>query len=272
MAGFLYFLPGAASANARILQTAGLADVLTGATLDTRGVSGSGPSGSQGIMLAPKLGGSFFGPPPPSLGTMPKIGYFRETQEWQEAPGGKYWLGRETAEPVLPADLARNEMIGGHLVKLADEKQWLIPVARAFPHGIVLPQALRLGPDGELVGDTLPKYIGFSKRAERLWDVWNAAMKELEAGKTPEPQLDVQEQWDITAEALAINYRINAMGMSMLGLINIGTPVLWKILQAIIDVPTILAEAAAMADDGEKKKDEPVAPPEGSPTSSGPEA
>ena len=267
MAGFLYFLPGAASANAEVLAKAGIAEVLAGGAPETRGVTGGGTGGGSGIIIAPKPSHDRLAPGQ-RTGTAPRTGYFKDKQEWQEAPGGKYWLGRETAEPVLPADLARPEMLGGHLVNLAADNQWLIPVARAFPHGIVLPQTLRLGPAGELVGETLPKYIAFSKRAERLWDVMNAESKAIAAGEDPKPDMEVQEQWDIAAEALAINYRIDAVGMSMLGLISIGTPVLWAILQAIIDVPTIMAEAAALAAD-EKKKNAPVSPPDASSTSSG---
>ena len=248
MAGFLYFLPGATGAGPDAIEAAGLTDVLSGASHPTRGVTGAGPSGGPGIITVPH---------PTGTGAAPQIGFYSDKQEWQEAPGGKYWIGREIAEPVTPADLARPEMIGGHLVELGDGNKWLIPVARAFPHGIVLPQTLRLGPDGELVGETLPKYAAFSTRAEMIWDEWKAQMAALEAGEDREPGITVTQQWEFAVDAIAINYRINAVGASMLGIIN--TAVLPTVLQAVIDVPTLVQAAAEMAEAEAKKNDTPDA-------------
>ena len=258
MAGFLYFLPGRVALEPgddalRETET-GLAAVFGEASFDVAQVTGAGPDGnSPGIVVALH--------PAAEDGVKPRCGYFADAQEWRECPrlpAGGYWLAFERGNPPGPADLARREQIAGHLVRLADGHDWLVPAARVFPRGTALPESLILGPDGELVREILPRYAAFGGRVEALWaqleKCLETDMGALNRFRFAESEVEL---WLLAAEALTLNYRLGTQEVSALKLLSTGT--LEKVIQALVDWPTFEAALKAYAKgEGKKKQSSPA--------------
>lgn len=229
MAGLLYYLPNKAFAGPESIRVAGLADRFPTRSVDQVATE-SGPDGGPGVV--------FTHTPESPAGRQPPIGYYPDQQTWQAA--GAYWIGRDNIEPVRPEDLQRRERVAGHAVILEDGQAWLVPVARAFPQGTRLPEALILGPAGELVREILPRYAQLWNRAERFWEFWLAANSQED---TP----NAMEERDcllLACEALAVNYRIGPDEASFLRLFT--TANLRTTLQALVDVPALLTVAAEL--------------------------
>jgi len=149
-------------------------------------------------------------------------------------------------------------MIGGHEVELEDKHKWLVPCARVFSRGSLLPEALVLGPDGEIVREALPKFAELSNKAERVWK-WFAKTHNI-SEEDVEPLTDV-EGYEIVTTALGTNYRIGKKEISVLKIITTHNGV--HVLQALIDVPTLI-ELSDGVSDVSKKKDLIVGPDTGS--------
>jgi len=231
MSGLLYFLPGRRAATATAIAAAGLSDVVEHFA---QREALTGPGGESGLVIAPAC----------PDGKAAQCGYFPASQHWVAATCGRYWIGRETDNPPLPEDLQRPEMVAGHLVALEDGNEWLIPVARHFAQGTALPQALLLGPDGQLVAEALPRFAKLSSHAERAFDDFcRAAGSPNDAEGEP---LTIAEIWAIAIEALALNYRISAEEVSFLHLLT--TQNTLRIAEALIDWPTAEAAIAANAE------------------------
>jgi hypothetical protein len=171
-----------------------------------------------------------------------RTGYYPDDQVWDEVAIDKadsYWLGID-GDTLAPADLERDELIAGHLVTLEDGHDWLIPVARCFPAGTNLPEALILGPGGELVSEILPRFAKFAGDAERVYEA-------LGDGE----DMSLTDGWDIAVRALSLNYHLDRHEVSFLKLLT--TTNMTMILRAIIDYPTI--EVAIERHKKDKKKE-----------------
>jgi len=219
---FCYFLPNIKRVERAELAEFGLLDRLD-ANCHQRQAA-TGPTGSAGLVVSMSSA----------------LGYYRDRQKWVPSQCGKYWIGYE--QPLTASDLARVEQLDGHSVRLEDGSDWLIPVARSFVNGCVLPQSLALGPDGSVVTEVLPRYVAFSKRAESIWENFIADCKTQsgEPVETVEPSesFTVADYFNIAVEALALNYRVGPQEVSLLRLLT--TANVLRIAQAIIDVPTLL--------------------------------
>lgn len=218
MAAFLYFLPGRRDVSRDSVESAGITavdDLSSVSFCETE----RGPDGGAGIIFAvePKTEG----------GKLPKVGYYPKTQQWQSFNKGKYWIGYVQALPPFPADLRKTEVIDGHHAMLDDGNDWLIPIARVFGTGSALPQSLILGPDGELVTESMPAFSKLSKQAERVFSAW------LDDGE----DLTLQECWNIAVIALQQNYRLSGPEISLLKLLN--TNNVQTVIGHLIDMPTI---------------------------------
>ncbi|HOX08995.1 MAG TPA: hypothetical protein PK280_21545 [Planctomycetota bacterium] len=248
MAGLLYYVPGQPGVLASDLDRLGLRAALgPAAPPPPFGEVRRGPDGARGCVLAPK--------PEVPGGRSPEIRYAPDAQLWRPAPGGAYWVGRELAEPVLPEDLMRAQSIGGHWVRLEGGQDWLVPVARTFDAGSVLPHALVLGPEGQVVREPLERYAAISAKAERVW-AWAAAQHRLpvQAAEPPESLSDA-EGLTVAAAALGLNYRLALPEISLLRLVTDENAV--KVLEAFVDFPSLLARA--MEYDAASKKNGPGA-------------
>lgn len=157
---------------------------------------------------------------------------YLDTQTWVNCGGG-FWLGWEGAAPG-PEDLARKEKVGGHTVRLADGRDWMVPLARVFPEGTLLPRVYTFGPNGEEVQDVMPRYVGLSRKAEALFERYSS-------GEGWEFSED--EGFALAAEALGVNYRITAYEARALGLFT--TQNVRAVLHALYDGPTVEARIEA---------------------------
>ena len=137
MAGLLYYVPGKQHGlKPDDLKALGLEDLFPPGTMVSRQVTGNGPDGSSGMILAD---GSTFSAAEESL-----IGYYPEArphptgiwQRWMPMANhkAKPWIGFFPDSMPRPIDLQRPAglMLPGHKVFLADGQEWIIPVARAL--------------------------------------------------------------------------------------------------------------------------------------------
>lgn len=237
MAGLLYFLPSETDTKEA------LGGIAKGCQVES-GRANSGPGGSPGAVV-------FLSFPTSPREGRPLVGYYPKKQTWHSAGSPGVFVGYETDNPPNPEDLARPEMIDGHFVRLADGKDWLVPTARIFPQGSRLPKALILGPGGELISESLPRYASISRQADRVWAEFERSIDGNDPAESEKP-LTVQDQFDIAIEALSINYRLSKWEASALRLLTTDNVV--KIIQALIDVPTLI-EVAKAHTEALKKKD-----------------
>jgi len=185
-----------------------------------------GPGGHSGVIYTNGTG---------------KTGYYPNEQTWvavadADSENNSYWLGVD-GDPVTPADLERDELIDGHHVILEDGNDWLIPTLRCVPSGSNLPEALILGPNGELVRKQLPRFASYYKDAEQIYAVYIDGEEIL-----------WQDAWDIAVKVLSLNYHLGRHEVSLLVLIT--DTILHDILKAVIDYPAMIA-----AVDAAKKKE-----------------
>jgi len=185
-----------------------------------------------------------------------RVKYRPGEQEWQliEAarPGEPgilptYWLGTINGEEPTPEDLARKKTLPGHLVELGNGRTWLCPVARG-----------QAAEDGRLVWyHTLPRQIVLTAQSDRQWEqgpvvphyarlwalasqYWQARLGSATADAIAgeEVSFDFQEAAAAAVECLAANYRLTAVEVSRLALLDTEAP--RKILDALIDWPTLV--------------------------------
>ena len=219
MGGFIYAIPKITSINEKILADTGLDKVLKEVVYFTR--EGLIPQGQQGILIGGR-------------GIDSKQLYYKpDEQNWQRSLNEKYHIGLYVNEKPGPADLTRKEQIDGYEILLSDGNKWMIPLARAFPAGTSLPQSLIMGSDGKLTAELMPKFLAFSKKAEKLWNDFLKIFG-LEEGK---PEMTIEQAWDMTVEALNFNYHISTDEINILKLID--SKNIWEICKAVIDYPAI---------------------------------
>jgi len=237
MAGFLYFVPGCENECAVRLKFAELGlDEVFGEVGITVARVGNSPSGEAGCIVMPHVD------------LNPDPGYFPDSQTWMKAPGGKHWIGFETARRPSPTCLERRETVAGHYVRLEDGNDWLVPAARVFyGGGTCLPEVFSLGPNGEIVKAIVPRYKALSKQAESLWEDFTseAANGALRAIRTQEDSLR------LACEALAVNYHVGLGEVLALELTS--TAGMREILRALIDYPSFLRAVESI--EAGKKKD-----------------
>jgi hypothetical protein len=179
-----------------------------------------------------------------------RLKYRREEQYWHlvEAAGRPaYWIGTINGEEPAPEDLARNKRIPGHLVELADGRNWLCPVARgqAAQDGRMvwyhtLPRTIVLDAESDrqwTEGPVVPRYARLWQLAGAYWQarVGSAMPDAAEGG---EVTFDFQEAAAAAVECLTVNYRLSAVEVSMLALLDTEAP--RRILDALIDWPTLV--------------------------------
>lgn len=246
MPGFLYFLPGPSQPSAAEWRAAGLGyafDASCGGPA-VRGCTG-GPGGQNGAILAD--------PRTPAE----EVGYFPDRQTWRKlvspstshVPPATLYVGY-SALPA-PEHLARPEQLRGHWLTLLDERQWLIPVARAYTeedgdlrwfHNV--PQVLELDDAGRWQpGRVTAKYAA-------LWELacrWDEASMQAVLSATQEDAgpvtvaFDFQDTVDAAVQVLAANYRLGPTEASLLGIL--APHLAREILNAVVDLPTRLAWA-----------------------------
>lgn len=248
MSDFLYFIEGKKTVTPDDLAAASLAYAFEG-PFSFREVGG-GPGGRAGVVV----------------GAGSDVGYYPDRQTWLPIPGGPDGVfgGYDPSSPPKPADLARIEQIEGYAVDLADGDEWLVPVARCFPAGSMLPQALTIGPDGKVVREALPKFADACRDADRLWNYFRSENGLADDGEKIEP-IDDDEMFGLAVRILALNYRVGPIEVSELKLLT--TKNIRRILWCFVDAPGYLAVQTARAEAESKKNDADI--PAGEPSHSG---
>lgn len=226
--GFVYYLTGVQGYTEATLAKWGLDRLVEKANLKSVGTS-AGPDGHIGLTL-----GNFW------------VGHKPEEQTWCDSGKG-YWVGMWNAYRPTPMDLEREQRVSGHAVRLEDGNEWEIPVARYIEAGSPIPSRLVLGPGGVWKTEPLERFVMFSQVADKV-------AGNLYRGEA----MTMGEAIEIAVMAIGMNYRIDAAGISMLGLLTRGkdtangveTGNLQEVLGAIVDLP----RAVAMAEEAFKKK------------------
>ena len=260
---FIYFIPSSNGlGQAGLIKKAGLDNILDDPQKVTSNQIFSGPDGLAGFLF------SFCQPkelkykPAPAVSSEAEKtncqGFDKSQQVWQKSNCGKYYIGFYSDSPPTEKELARDVQITGHPVKLGhgqtqtetqtDTDKWIIPLARIFPAGTKLPQSLILGSNGEVVTETLPKFVRFSAMCEKLWREFEIQIG-LAAG---EKSMTTAEGFTLATEALAINYRINVDGINILKLFN--TQNIAQILLAVIDAQTVQAKMTELVGSSQDEK------------------
>ena len=231
MSGFIYAIPGGIVTEKK-LEEIGLmgvfADVIPNFT--QRGTA-QGPGGGDCTLIC--------------IGDNPEQLYFKpEEQTWQPSLNGKYQVGIINGAKPTVKDLARENQINGHEVEMNGEK-WLIPLARMFPEGTLLPQTMLIGKDGKIIKEPIPRYAEFSRKAETLWE----DVEKILGWREGEKKLTEEEKISLIVDALGFNYRVGEDEINALKLIT--TSNLMNIYGAIVDLPTIIA----VSKEAQKKTD-----------------
>lgn len=253
MPGFLYFIETDKNElTHEDLRAAGLGHLVDGPRAGKPlGRGCRGPEGKGGVVFAVGDG-------------VPK--YQPDKQTWRAGParwvGGvkavPFWVGFRTEAPPKPADLARATTIAGEDVELADGNTWTVPVCFSIVRGSTFPKTLVLGDDCETWQELeRPEFHKLCGEAERVWQAFLSAEQTDTGGVRVE--LDKQFSANVCVDALAVNYRVSKLEVSMLGVL--GTDSQWKVLRAIVDDYTV----ERVGRDLQKKSD----PPDGSPSADG---
>ena len=235
---FIYAIEGVASINAARLAECGLNKIIRDPSRVMQAPSatpgGAGEGTGSGCIFA-------------SGRDDERLRYEPDKQTWSKSineKGGGYWVGFYTDNPPTAADLARDEQIDGHKVKLSDGSEWLVPMARCFPVGTKLPETLILTKEG-LGSRPIAKYAQFSRRAQRMW---NSVLHQIGVfeGELDEV-IDARDEWILAAEALGLNYYVSAAEINALELLT--TTNLAEIVMAVVDMPTYRKWLAEQVDE-----------------------
>ncbi|MDD5327415.1 MAG: hypothetical protein PHY02_06325 [Phycisphaerae bacterium] len=221
MAGFLYAIPNDSGLiNEQKIKEAGLMNIFGDImpNFSQRDIE-PGPGGMKGALIC--IGSD-----------VSQLYYKPNEQTWQQSLNGKYWVGIINNSVPGEQFLRRYKQLNGHEVELKGEK-WLIPLARMFPEGTMLPQTLLIGAGGKVIKETIPQYAEFSRKAETLWEDIQKILGWMEG----ERKLTEEEKMGLVVDAMAFNYHVAAEEINALKLIT--TANLFEIYGAIVDLPTI---------------------------------
>jgi hypothetical protein len=242
LAGLLYYLPTEDAAHPGHVKIARVRKLGLGYALDRCTASGcqKGPDGDSGVIVADSR-------------RVAKIGHYPDRQTWRRIPGLEAWVGYYTDDRPTPEDLQRDEMLDGHLVKLADRQAYVAPIARGWSddeenpgwfHAV--PQLQTVDENGDWVaGDVVPRYQRLWQIATRWWDVKTGALADAseddaDTDEAAEVSFSFATLNDDAVEALATNYHLGKAEVGLLGLFD--THAAASILDASIDWPTWVAQ------------------------------
>jgi len=201
---FLYFLPGRAAANQRVLAELGLDDRLDLNAMHSRGVMQNGPDKGAGVIIAHEA----LDPE--------RVGYWPEKQTWRRA--GDLWIGFEAECPPGPEDLVRDDPgIRGIPVKLGDGREWIVPPGNRRSEQPWLPYRRDLQDDGSHAIAIVEQYQPYIDAVDTAFE----KLVEADADLNVFSQLMTDDQtWALAYAALAIAYRVSKWEIDTLRLLN----------------------------------------------------
>jgi hypothetical protein len=208
----LVFIPDAPETNPlETLKRVGLYDLHDdGLACMGAAVLGHGPNGGGGALIGW-----------PGVGETLAMDLAR--QEWHEV-SEQAWIGWQIGRRPTPDTLKRKKQLGGYLLRLADDRDWLIPAASQAPR--------RVGYDKQrhVSAVMLPQYQLFFEAA---WKALNSFIDT--GGKALIP--DVEESFAAAVRILAMNYRLTGELATVLGLLT--NMHLWEIPRACCEAPLV---------------------------------
>jgi hypothetical protein len=162
-------------------------------------VRANGPDGMSGLLLIASPHGG--------VTDDFRIGFYPESQIWIEADG--YWIGYPKGSLPCPEQLEREYRIDGEDHVLGDERAWHCPIVRR--KGTVdLPSSWGVDPKTKAFRMTvLAEY-------QDAWELVGHAWDYIAGRET----MRLSRLLEICVQALAINYRVGAVEVSLLQLIN----------------------------------------------------
>lgn len=255
MAGFLYYVPNAKlGATPADLAAAGIAHAIDALGYATGRVTG-GPDGGDGLLL----------------GYFPKqehlVRYLPDKQDHRKIPGTDAWVLWYKDDLPTPDELARpiDFQLAGRPVRLLDDREWVVPVIRAWGADddgagweLQLPTCLGVDGDGQWCrGEIVPRFAELWRQGMRWAEVWFAGFGEAMGRERPDDdstsfqvELDAQEQYDLATACLGVNYRLGPVEATVLGLLS--EPHGTAILNTATGIDTFLAY---LSSEGKKKRD-----------------
>lgn len=196
-----------------------------------------GPDGGDGIVVAARLDGG---------GSAP--GYYPDGQDWYQC--GTCWIGVTRDTLPGPDDLQQREILPGHNVELADEREWLMPYAIVSPGKLALPSQFVKDKEIGNARKLKERYRDFGERAFAFWGrVGDATEGRIEATH--------EELIALATAGLSLNYRVGEHEVHMLGVLD--TENIWELCFAAIDWPGY-ERMFSDAVEAQKKTDSPTVP------------
>lgn len=230
MKRFVYFIPNCqGSPTHQICAEVGLAHAFpAGCSIAACGTF-DGPGDTGGQILAHGGDGA--------------VEFNRATQIWMKI-NDRAWLGMAKDPRMRPGPdelQIDGGLIDGHMVRLGDGREWIVPIIRFANGDTRLPRVLKIvnGEAVYMVREQCRPLFNFSRFVVE-------ASIEGEGGNIPPAQV----LW-FASSALALNYRVSEYEISALELID--TLNLPRMCDAAVDGPAF----RAMLEEFEKKKTEP---------------
>lgn len=193
---FVYFIPGE---QRPVIEWHQLPECLQPILADTPISCKKTPSGPGGAGML------FSAVPSDPEGVESTTIYNPEMQFWEDH--GAFWLGGYKAALPTPADLKRKgRPIEGHMLKLADGNEWLVPVVGPFNSN--LPRVFRMR-NGQPTTEVAEQYRELSIESEP-WAEWCA-------GNGTKPWTDIMV---FVAKCLGLNYHVGLAEVGALGILD----------------------------------------------------
>jgi len=192
--------------------------------------------------------------PPVHSDNSAKVGFYPAKQEWKEAEKG-VWLGLWKDDAPGPVSLQRTHLINGHMVKLNDGAQWLVPTVRCWPRGTRLPCILLEVQEGQIEYQVETEYVQLMAEAEEYHKAFFGSMAQgaLEGIVKVDVTIDTSRLVALARQGLALNYRIGWREASMLRLFTDSN--VHDACLALIDWPTMESFLISQAEKKKKQLD-----------------
>lgn len=199
MAGFLYFIPSASPPSDPMINTSGLADMISALNC-THGACANGPGDRRGYIVTTGKGA-------------PRCRYEPESQTWAKHDEYGVYVGIWNDDPPKPEDVARPVLLGNYAPELGDGNAWRVPTImdENGDSDALLPCTRKIDPDsGKFVRRIDERFDALREAADRI----------REHFKLGNSEMDTDDEARICVAAIAVNYRMGAHEVSMLGLLS----------------------------------------------------
>ena len=186
-----------------------------------------------------------------------KIGFYVDEQKWTNIPNedgktSRLWIGYDINNKPIPKDFLKEDALEGHYLKLGDDNEWLIPIARRFNQGCLLPKSTSMLVRGRVDVCIVDKYIEIQKIAEQAFLMLN-----LDYEKTIEKLDGVIDTdanfFESCVKVLSTNYNVDYRDVSILKLFNTDSTI--EVLKMFVDWPYIEELLNSQKVEDEKKRE-----------------